>query len=81
MATAVAAASRTDLEPTDEEELLLIVSGMGSIVQPSSPDEPAGYMVGADCKVHRRPAAALRRDDPMAMAARAPAGGGCCRRI
>ena len=67
---AAAAASRTDLDQTDEEELLLIVSGMGSLVQSASPDEPAGYMIGADCKeciadLQRY----LRRDDPMVMAA------------
>ena len=59
----------TDLEQTDEEELLLIVSGMGTVVQAQG-DEPAGYMVGDECKecvgdLQRY----LRRDDQMVMAA------------
>ena len=56
------------LEQGDEEELLLIISGMG-MAQPAANDEEGEYWVGEDCKecvsdLQRY----LRRDDPDAMA-------------
>ena len=69
MATTAHRVGGTELEPTDEEELLLIVSGMGTLHEPVG-DEPAEYWIGEDCKdcvadLQRY----LRRDDPMSMAA------------
>ena len=64
MATATARAG-SDLDPQDEEELLLIVSGMGEHIVAEN-----RYMIGQECKdcvadLQRY----LRRDDPMVMAA------------
>ena len=67
----------SDLDIQDEEELLLIVSGIGEHVVAEG-----RYMIGTDCKdcvsdLQRY----LRRDDPMVMAAhRALDLGGRCRR-
>ena len=59
------ASAKSDLAPTDEEELLLIVSGMGEHIVAEG-----RYMIGPECKdcvsdLQRY----LRRDDPMVMAA------------
>ena len=59
----------TELDATDEEELLLIVSGMGTFHE-AHDDQPAEYWIGEDCKecvadLQRY----LRRDDPMVLAA------------
>ena len=69
MATKGARIGGTELPPNDEEELLLIVSGLGTLHEAVG-DEPAEYWIGEDCKecigdLQRY----LRRDDKMSMAA------------
>ena len=58
----------TELDGTDEEELLLIVSGLGTL-HDATEDAPAEYWIGEDCKecvsdLQRY----LRRDDPLVLA-------------
>ena len=65
MAVANAGRGGSDLDLQDEEELLLIISGMGEHLQAEK-----RYMIGAECKdcisdLQRY----LRRDDPMSLAA------------
>ena len=68
MSLAASSRQTTDLESTDEEELLLIVSGLVAKIE--APGEEPRYMIGAESKdcvsdLQRY----LRRDDPMVMAA------------